>query len=368
MKSDWSSSRADLHETAFLLHQFLAGELPAIDMQTALEIQILADERRCVAFGIDSDNVATIVQTRLHWLRQVAPQLVEICAQFGLSTTAWLETTWNLWLPLALQLADRRRSQNQCWIQGILGGQGTGKTTLGLVLTQILATMGYRSLSLSIDDLYKSYAERERQREHDPRLVWRGPPGTHEVELGIRLLDELRCSQPGQTLEIPRFDKSLHGGSGDRTSPERVQDIDIVLFDGWFIGARPIDPRRFDQAPSPIETEDDRTFARDSNAALAEYLPLWERLDSLWVLYPVDYRLSKLWRKHAEHQMKASGKAGMSDADIDAFVDYFWKALHPDLFIQPLIMSSAGAKAGAELVIEIQADHSPGAVYRSGGG
>jgi len=37
--------------------------------------------------------------------------------------------------------------------QGILGGQGTGKTTLAAMLSLILGQLGYHTLSLSLDDL-----------------------------------------------------------------------------------------------------------------------------------------------------------------------------------------------------------------------
>ncbi len=80
------------------------------------------------------------------------------------------------------------------------------------------------------------------------------------------------------------------------------------------------------------------------------------------MLYPVDYRYSKQWRKQAEQEMRNRGNAGMPDREIEAFVDYFWKVLHPELFIQPLV-TQAGA---SDLVIEIDINHLPRAVYRSG--
>jgi D-glycerate 3-kinase len=61
--------------------------------------------------------------------------------------------------------------------------------------------------------------------------------------------------------------------------------------------------------------------------------------------------------------MRDSGKPGMSDAEIDVFVEYFWKALHPELLIKPLVVEPGWA----DLVIDIQADHSAGAVYWGGG-
>ena len=96
------------------------------------------------------------------------------------------------------------------------------------------------------------------------------------------------------------------------------------------------------------------------NEKLHHYLPLWQRLDSLIVLYPKDYRLSLEWRKQAENQMKARGKTGMADLQIEEFVNYFWKALHPELFIKPLIKSPS-----VDLIIEINPNHSFGKVYKS---
>jgi D-glycerate 3-kinase len=234
-----------------------------------------------------------------------------------------------------------------------LGGQGAGKTTLAAALTLILGQLGYRMVALSLDDLYKTYAERQVLQVANPRLNRRGPPGTHDIELGIATLDRLRREPHPQTpILIPRFDKSLHGGQGDRVEPELVEGADIILFEGWFIGVRPIDPVAFEHPPAPIVTAADRQFALEMNAALYEYLPLWERLDRLMILHPIDYRLSQQWRLEAERQAISTGKPGMTDAQIEAFVTYFWQALHPELFIEPL----ANRGNGVDWVIRIEAD------------
>jgi D-glycerate 3-kinase len=112
--------------------------------------------------------------------------------------------------------------------------------------------------------------------------------------------------------------------------------------------------------PPPILTDVDKQFASDMNHQLKSYLPLWEKLDSLIVLYPTDYRYSLAWRKQAERQMIAAGKSGMTDAEIEEFVNYFWRSLHPELFINPLIQSLS-----VDLVIEINADHSFGKIRKA---
>ncbi|ARV59684.1 glycerate kinase [Nostocales cyanobacterium HT-58-2] len=264
----------------------------------------------------------------------------------------------DFWLSLARQFASYRQQLGRPFIQGILGAQGTGKTTMCGILCLILKQLGYRTLSLSLDDLYKTYDERLALKQKDPRLIWRGPPGTHDVELGLTVLNQIReCKSP---VAVPRFDKSLYAGAGDRMAPEVVENVDIVLFEGWFVGVRPIDPAAFDTAPPPIFTVEDREFAREINNKLNDYLPLWELLDSLIVLHPKDYRLSLEWRQQAERQMIAAGKPGMSEQEVEPFVHYFWRSLHPELFITPLVKSPTFV----DLVIEINYDHSFGKVYR----
>ena len=155
-------------------------------------------------------------------------------------------------------------------------------------------------MGISLDDLYKPYAERQQLKAEDPRLIRRGPPGTHDVALGLQVLQQLR--QGASPVAIPRFDKSAFAGDGDRTTPEAVEGVDIILFEGWFVGAEPINPDCFDRAPDPIRTVEDKAFARDCNQRLKEYLPLWDCCDRLMVLSPVDYRLSQRWRLQAEHE------------------------------------------------------------------
>jgi len=341
-----------------ILNQLTDG-LPLTEaQQRQLEIWTLQDHARARAFGISQDNVAAVVQRRSRLLPVIYPIVQEWQHRYPLQSP--LESLWDLWLPLALQLIAYRQRLNRPLIQGIVGGQGTGKSTLGAILKSILDHLGYATLSLSLDDLYKTYPERQHLRQQDPRLIWRGPPGTHDVQLGIRLLDELRHPTRSGPIAVPRFDKFAHQGAGDRTTPEIVQAIEIVLFEGWFVGVQPVDPAVFATAPPPILTEADRAFAQDMNQQLQGYLPLWQRLDRLILLCPLDYRLSQKWRRQAESQAIAAGRSGMSDTEVSEFVTYFWQALHPQLFIAPLAQNPQKV----DLVIQINPDHTPAAVYQ----
>jgi D-glycerate 3-kinase len=298
------------------------------------------------------------------WLELALPLLQDFFAkrQFG---DDWIQPLWFVWLPLAMQLQDWRRGAGggQPQIVGFLGGQGSGKTTLTALLKCLLELQGDRVLAWSLDDLYLPYADRRALQAQDPRLIWRGPPGTHDVGLGRQILRQL---QAGQGADIPRFDKSAQGGMGDRSGFEACGPVDFVLFEGWFVGARPVALGMLDQVglPEPIVTPADRTFAQDMNLALHEYQPLWQWLDRLVVLQLQDYRWSQQWRQQAERQMRDRGLPGMTDESVQEFVEYFWRSLHPELFITPLTQEPGWV----DWVIEIGADHRPARCYSPGAG
>ncbi len=296
---------------------------------------------------------------------------IALCDSIGIKDRERIvDNLERLWLPLASELATARQGLERSLISGILGGQGTGKSTLCKILKLILNDWGISVATLSIDDLYLTYEERQALLAQDHRLIWRGPPGTHDVQLGLEIIR--RCldddplgdpevnptTNPTVNITFPRFDKSKYGGAGDRIDPIIIPKPDILLFEGWFVGVRPIEESFFVNPPTPIITSEDKQFAKNCNQRLQTYVPLWDKLDSLVVLYPEDYRLSMQWRKDAEHQMIATGKTGMSDEEIDRFVEYFWKALHPELFIKPLTTT-------ADLVVEIKCDRSLGGIYRN---
>jgi D-glycerate 3-kinase len=313
-------------------------------------------------WGITKANFEPEISARSKLFASLSPEVVQLCQSLGFrEPEKILVNLWTLWLPLAIHLGAIRKELGRTLIQGVLGGQGTGKSTLAVILRLILGHLGYSVANLSLDDLYLTYLERQKLQQQDPRVLWRGPPGTHNVDLGLQVLE--RCLQYGDrnsTILMPRFDKSAFKGYGDRTLPEAIPHPDIVLFEGWFVGVQPIEASVFAHPPAPINNSADRQFAKDINQRLSAYLPLWSKLDRLIVLYPLDYHFSKQWRKEAEQKMIAAGKAGMSDEEIDRFVDYFWRSLHPELFIKPLINNPNLT----DLVIEIESNHNFRKVYK----
>ncbi|MBP0011128.1 MULTISPECIES: glycerate kinase [unclassified Roseofilum] len=343
-----------MRDDELILHLWIEGNPPTQSEYQELESLALEDTDRAIAFDFTPERLKNQIPLQARLFQALAPSILQQIPRIPYQQL--YHTLWNLWLPLAIQLTEAQQELNRPLIQGILGGQGTGKTSLAMVLSLILNELGYSSASLSLDDLYKTYGDRQLLKTQDPRFIRRGPPGTHNIHLGIEVLKQCRNSQ--YPVDFPRFDKSAYAGEGDRTEPEVITHGDIIFFEGWFVGVQPIDPDRLNFAPSPIESEEDRQFAQDINQGLHKYLPLWDCLDRLIVLYPTDYQLSQQWRLQAEQEMIATGKPGMSESEVKEFVNYFWRSLHPELFITPLTQNPELT----DLVVEISPDHSPGRI------
>ena len=322
--------------------------------------------QQSTVWKIDLDCVRTTLSERAQILQALH------CHEATLPLPdAWpvhIELLWTFWLPFAQQINAQQKALGQPFIQGVLGGQGTGKTTLTKGLSVILQQMGQSAATLSLDDLYLPYSDRLTLQQADPRLIWRGPPGTHDIDLGIRTLSAVKSASPAAQVKLPQFDKSLHQGQGDRIESVSLPAPSILFLEGWFVGVAPLDDSLFVDfkaaLPAPIETSEDRQFARDMNCQLRRYQPLWMLLDSLAVMVPEDYRLSCEWRLQAERQMRSAGKESLSDREIVDFVTYFWKALHPELFILPIaqqaIQQERNALSGrcrVNLVVEIGQRH-----------
>lgn len=338
--------------------------------------------------ALEVGEIDAIIHQRSHLLQLACSEISQVVTKQNIQLNHPSDVftlLWYCWIPLAQKLANQQQKLGRPLIQGLLGGQGTGKTTLGIILNILLKHLGKTFLSISLDDLYKTYADRQKLRERRPDLIWRGPPNTHDVDLGLQVLQQLRDRKPDQPqpIAIPRFDKSLHNGAGDRIDPKISYGADIVLFEGWFVGMHPLPISAFRNFIPPILSESDREFALECNANLYNYLPLWDYLDSLIVLVPEDYQYSLQWRLEAEHKLIASGKTGMSDREITQFVEYFWKALHPELFLPRLLGNHATsdrllgdpinpinsdhinrAYPPVDLAIEISRSHLPKRIYR----
>lgn len=215
------------------------------------------------------------------------------------------------------------------FILGLCGAQGSGKSTLADGLALRLMAQGLRAVVLSLDDLYLTRVERLvlAQTTH-PLLATRGVPGTHDVGLGLAVLDGLCAGQP--TL-LPRFDKATDTRAAAGTMVEGP--VDIVIFEGWCVGARPQAAAALADPVNALERDQDADghWRQYVNAALAgTYQQLFGRLDALVLLAAPDFAIVQRWRAQQEEglrrQLRAEGKpvdGTMSEVQIAAFIQHY---------------------------------------------
>lgn len=241
------------------------------------------------------------------------------------------------WVPLAKAVVARRHAVAKPIVVGICGSQGSGKSTLAKLLTRMIAAEGsFRAAQFSLDDLYLSRADRHRlAAEVHPLLATRGVPGTHDVSLGIQTIEALKRGDGDTSMPLPAFDKA----SDDRRPLARWQQVappvDIILFEGWCVGAR---PQPTDALAAPInalerDEDSDARWRRHVNDQLdGPYRALFDLLDHLVYLKAPDFAAVRRWRGKQESKLQravaASDRADqaggvMDNAALDRFLLFY---------------------------------------------
>lgn len=228
-----------------------------------------------------------------------------------------------LYLPILFWLLRKTRDlPSRPLIAGLSGPQGCGKSTLAQHLVTLLASFGVRSCAMSIDDFYLRHTDQERlAADHpgNPYLRYRGYPGTHDLGLGVATLQSLRACLPGEAVRLPRYDKSLHAGRGDRTPLEHWPlvpgPLDVVLLEGWMLGFQPVAAERISDSQ-----------LLPPNEALRQY-EVWHRLiDVLVILRTRDHENIVRWRVEAEEATRAAGRPALDRAAAEDYVRRFLPA------------------------------------------
>lgn len=260
---------------------------------------------------------------------------------------------------LAAWIDQRTPGTGRCRVIGLNGGQGSGKTTLAGLAAASLERRGLRTLVLSLDDLYLGREARRALADSvHPLLATRGVPGTHDVRMGRTLLDALRAGAAG--LPLPRFDKARDDRLPRSRWPRLEAPVDVVLFEGWCVGATPEPEAALVTPVNELEREEDPDglWRRFVNRALAEeYAELFAGLDALVMLRVPDFEAVRRWRQEQEAVLRdergAERGAGMSPQEVARFVAHYERLTRHMLRTLP---------ARADLVLELDRDHAVAAV------
>ena len=246
-------------------------------------------------------------------------------------------------------------------IIGVNGAQGSGKSTLCDFLRLILEQChGQRVAILSIDDLYLTRAERQDlAREVHPLLITRGVPGTHDVELGFATLYRLRTAVETDLTPLPAFDKASDDRRPAEDWPVFRGRPDILLFEGWCLGATPQPKAALREPVNALERDEDTDGRWRSYVNLrleTDYRRLFAELDRLIFLRVPGMDRVLEWRSLQEQKLAATAGAGrhiMDTAAIHRFVMHYERLTRHNL---------ADLPARADLTLNLTDDHGLGPI------
>lgn len=242
---------------------------------------------------------------------------------------SYREQVNNFFLPF-INVLKPRIAAGRLRVLGIHGAQGSGKSTLASFLRWYLGERsGLRVAQLSLDDFYLRRGERQElaQRVH-PLLATRGVPGTHDVKLALRTLHRLQGLQPGESMALPRFDKASDDRFDEGDWPQIAGPVDLIIFEGWCLGAGPQSDAALLSPVNVLEANDDADgdWRRYVNQQLAgDYQRLFAEVDYLLMLQAPSFDCVAGWRQQQERHLasRRSGAQIMSEADIVRFVQHY---------------------------------------------
>ena len=113
------------------------------------------------------------------------------------------------YLPISKMINEEYIKEKRTKVIGLTGGQGTGKSTISVILKIILKeAYELETVIFSIDDFYKTLNERKKMSKTISSLfITRGVPGTHDSEMLYRCIKNLK-NKKFKKFTIPKFDKS----------------------------------------------------------------------------------------------------------------------------------------------------------------
>ncbi|MET0658492.1 MAG: kinase [Steroidobacteraceae bacterium] len=250
--------------------------------------------------------------------------------------------------PLLARIEAAAVSSAAPFVVGLSGPQGSGKSTLAQQWLQRMQTRGLSCAALSLDDFYLTRAQRRSLSERvHPLLAIRGVPGTHDVRLASETLNALRATR---SVALPSFDKARDDRRPAAQWPRVAAPVQVVIFEGWCVGAVPQDELLLATPVNALEREHDADgrWRRYVNATLArDYQPLFRELDMLVLLKAPSFDVVFEWRREQEltRRQHDSGAAGvMTDEQLRWFIQHYERLTRHILEEMP---------ARADVVIEL---------------
>ncbi len=260
----------------------------------------------------------------------MAEQLPDWCEAFLQThslTPDYLSSAQKWFDPMAREIAGHHSGAGRASLLCLNGSQGSGKSTLCDYLLAFLAQeCGLRSIALSLDDFYLTLAERsELGRSVHPLLRTRGVPGTHDMALLLATVEALLA---GDAVRVPRFDKARDDRRPEADWDEVAAGVDLVLLEGWCMGATPQSDQELIRPVNTLEADEDASgvWREYVNGVLArDFPPVYALADRWMMLQAPSFDCVYGWRLEQEQKLAASrsGAGVMGEEEVARFIQFY---------------------------------------------
>ena len=234
-------------------------------------------------------------------------------------------------IPISFWIASKAKNKKP-FIVGLGGGQGTGKTTITSIISIVLKKyFKLNVFKISIDDFYKTKKERILlSKKVHPSLITRGVPGTHDVSSMFSFFKRVK-SKNFRALKLPKFNKAIDDRYNKKLWHSIKKKPDIIIFEGWCVGARAEKNNSLKKAINSLERNNDKKliWRKFVNQQLKlKYKKLYTQLDCLLFLKANNFRLLQQWRLKQEKKLWLKNKRSrnnkiMNKKDVIKFMQTY---------------------------------------------
>ena len=233
------------------------------------------------------------------------------------------------YLPISKMIKDEYEKKKKTRIIGLTGGQGTGKSTISIILKIILKeAYNLETVIFSIDDFYKTLNERETMSKKISDLfLTRGVPGTHDTKMLLQCIKNLKNNN-FKKMDIPKFDKSIDNRLSKSNWLQVKKKPNIVIFEGWCVGASAQKNKDLISPINKLEKYKDKKkiWRQKVNLKLRkEYKKIFDLIDKLIFLKVPSFKYVLKWRLLQEKKLRITRKGNktMTDKQVKNFIMYY---------------------------------------------
>ena len=233
------------------------------------------------------------------------------------------------YLPISKMIKDEYEKKKKTRIIGLTGGQGTGKSTISIILKIILKeAYNLETVIFSIDDFYKTLNERETMSKKISDLfLTRGVPGTHDTKMLLQCIKNLKNNN-FKKMDIPKFDKSIDNRLSKSNWLQVKKKPNIVIFEGWCVGASAQKNKDLILPINKLEKYKDKKkiWRQKVNLKLRkEYKKIFDLIDKLIFLKVPSFKYVLKWRLLQEKKLRITRKGNktMTDKQVENFIMYY---------------------------------------------